>query len=332
MSATVVSFIAHEYNAYLESARWRNKWWARLAERCSASECPYRGKLWPAWLRKPGGVLFEGRWYCEPECLKPALESRLLHLLSNLVVQKTRTHRVPLGLLLVGHGSISPEQLREALHLQRDIGGGRLGDLFRQMGAVSEQQLAAALGQQWGCPVFPIEQQALQPAWTRLVPLPLLESAHTAVVHASPDGHVLHLCFGERLDHPLLFAVEHMLGCRAVACVAPETKVADFLALWRRHAEKTDASFDTVRDPREMAWVICNYATELEAPRVAVVRTSAHIWVRFYNKKVARDLLFRISPESTPASSHERFSAAAKAFSLAADSRKGGVADATGPL
>jgi len=332
MSATEMSLIVQSYHAYLESIRGRGKWWERFAQGCTSPECPYRGKLWPAWFRQLGGVLFEGRWYCDLECLKPTLESRLLHLLSSLALQKTRSYRLPLGLLLVGRGAVSPEQLREALRLQRDTGGGRLGELLRQMGAVTERQLVVALGQQWGCPLFPIEQQALQPGCLRLVPLPLLESAHTALVHASPDGRVLHLCFGERLDHPLLYAIEHMLGCRAIACVAPETKIADFLAQSRRHAERTEISFDTVRDPCEMACIICNYATELEAPRVAVVRTSAHIWVRFYHKKVVRDLLFRISPESTPASSHERFSAVAKGFSPAADSRKGGAANAAGTL
>jgi hypothetical protein len=332
MSATEVPILSNDHGADLESAVLRERWWERFAMRCAAVECPYRGRLWPAWLRIPGGVLFEGRWYCETECLKPLLEFRLFHLLSGSVVQKTRTHRLPLGLLLVNRGVISPEQLREGLRLQRDAGGGRLGDWFRQMGAVNEHQLTAALGQQWGCPVFPLEHQTPRPSWSGLLPLPLLESARTVPAHASIDGRVLHLCFGERLDHPLLYAIEHMLGCRTVACVAPETNISDFLRQLCRHAERTEPCFDTVRDPREMTWVICNYATELQAARVAVVRTSAHIWVRFYRGKVARDLLFRISPENTPASSHERFSGAAKAFSPPADSGKDGVADAPGPL
>jgi len=315
-----------------EATASREKWWALLAGSCAAAQCPYRKKLWPAWFRKLRGVRFEGRWYCEAECLRPLLEFRMLHLLSGFVVQKTRSHRLPLGLLLVNRGAISAEQLREGLRKQRDAGGGRLGDWFRQMGTVNEQQLTAALGQQWGCPVFPLEQQAPHPLWSGLLPLPLLESARAVPVHASLDGRVLHLCFGDHLDHPLLYAVELMLGCRTVACVASEAKIDSFLGQLRRHAQKIETCFDTVRDPREMTWVICNYATQLRAARVAVVRTNAHVWVRFYCRNVARDLLFRILPESTPASPHQRFFGGAKAFSLPADRKRDGVANAPGPL
>jgi hypothetical protein len=316
----------------LESAPQHHSWRERLTLHCAAAECPYRGKLWPSWFRKLGGVWFEGHWYCEAGCLKPLLEFRLFHLLSGFVAQRTRTYRQPLGLLLVDRGVISPEQLREALRLQRNAGEGRLGDWFRQMGTVDEQQLTAALGQQWGCPVFPIDQQTPHPSWSGLLPLPLLESARTVPAHASLDGRVLHLCFGDRVDHLLLYAIEHMLGCRTVACVGSETKIAAFLGQLRRHAQRTETYFDTVRDPREMAWVICNYATELKAARVAVVRTSAHIWVRFYRRKMAKDLLFRILPEGTSEMAYERFGRQAKAFLPPADSRKDGVANAPGPL
>jgi hypothetical protein len=332
MSTREIPILMDDYSTDLITMPPREKWWVRFAVSCAAAQCPYRKKLWPPWLRKLRGVRFEGRWYCEAECLKPLLEFRLLHLLSGFAPQKTRSHRLPLGLLLINRGAISAEQLREGLRKQRDAGGGRLGDWFRQMGAVDEQQLTAALGQQWGCPVFPLEQQTPNPAWSGLLPLPLLESARTVPVHASLDGRVLHLCFGDHLDHPLLYAVELMLGCRTVACVASEAKIDSFLRQLRRHAQRTETCFDTVRDPREMAWVICNYATQLQAVRVAVVRTNAHLWVRFYGRNVARDLLFRILPESAPALLSERFFGGPKAFSLPADRRKDGVANAPGPL
>src|ERR1700687_2309333 len=203
VSVREIPILVNDYSIDLEVKDLSEGWWARLARRCAATECPYRGKLWPARFGKLRGVRFEGRWYCEAECLKPLLEFRMRHLLSNFVAQNTSSHRLPLGLLLVTRGAISADQLREGLRKQRDAGGGRLGDWFRQMGTVNEQQLTAALGQQWGCPVFPLEHQTPHPSWSGLLPLPLLESARTVPVHASPDGRVLHLCFGDHLDHRL---------------------------------------------------------------------------------------------------------------------------------
>ena len=336
MSATGISVVPHGYDASSEAALGRRKWWKRFAARyggrCAAADCAHRGKLWPAWLRKSASILFEGRWYCEPACLDSVLEFRVRNLLSGFVAPRTKNHRLPLGLLLIDRGVISSQQLREALRLQRDAGAGRLGDWLSQMGVVREQQLAAALGQQWGCPVFPLDHQTAHPSWSGRVPLPLLDSARAVPAHASADGRVLHLAFGERLDHPLLYAIEQMLDCRTVACVAPEAKVAEFLHYWRRRVEGTDINFDTIRDPHEMTGIIGNYAAELRAARVAVARSSAHIWVRFYRGYVARDLLFRILPDTTPPLPAEKVTVRAKASSSPADTRKDGVSNAAAPL
>jgi hypothetical protein len=336
MSATV-SIVSDGYDAAVEAESRLEKWWkqlvARYSGRCAARDCPYRAKLWPAWLRKPESILFEGHWYCEPGCLESAVEFRVRNLLSAFAVPKTRNYRLRLGLLLLDRGVISREQLREALRLQREAGGaGRLGDWLSKMGAVREPQLAAALAQQWGCPVYPLDHQTAHPSWSGLVPLPLLESARAVPAHASSDGRVLHLAFGERVDHPLLYAVEQMLDCRTVACVAAEAKIAEFLRYWRRRAERPEITFDTIRDPYEMTRIIRNYAAELQAARVAIARASAHIWVRFYRKEVARDLLFRILPDTVQARPLEKPPGKPNAFLLAADTRKDGVSDAADPL
>jgi hypothetical protein len=303
MSATGITIIPDGYDAAVEAESRREKWWKRLVARysgrCAARDCPYRSKLWPAWLRKPESILFEGHWYCEPGC----------------------------------RGAISLEQLREALRLQREAGGaGRLGDWLNQMGAVREPHLAAALAQQWGCPVYPLDHQTAHPSWSGLVPLALLDSSRAVPAHVSSDGRVLHLAFGERLDHTLLYAIEQMLDCRTVACVAPQAKVAEFLRYWRRRAERPEISFDTIRDPYEMTRIICNYAAELQSSRLAVARASAHIWVRFYRRDIARDLLFRILPDTAPSLPFEKAPGKPKAFLPAADSRKDGVSDAAEPL
>src|ERR1700675_272037 len=150
--------------------RSRDRWWAHLLSRCARPDCPHRHRLWPTRLRKTTGITFDGRWYCELLCLQPLLEYRLRNLLSASVLQKSRAYRLPLGLLLVDGGAISPDLLRETLRLQREGGTGRIGDWLLQTGAISEQQLSVALAQQWGCPVFPLRAQHLHPSWSTLVP------------------------------------------------------------------------------------------------------------------------------------------------------------------
>ncbi len=306
----------------LSPPRSPDRWWAHLFSRCARPDCPNRLKFWPTRLRKTIGVTFDGHWYCELPCLQPLLEYRLRNLLSPSVLPKSRAYRLPLGLLLVDNGAISPDLLRETLRLQREGGTGRIGDWLLQTRAISEQQLSVALAQQWGCPVFPLDAQHLHPSWSALVPFPLLESARAVPAHASPDSSVLHVAFADRLDHTLLFAIERMLECRTLACVASGAAITEFLAILRGSAERSEASFDTIRDPQEMARIICNYADELRATRLAIARVSEHIWVRFFRHTAIRDLLFRVSLAKTSTLSPGLAPRAEKALLPFVDARK----------
>jgi len=158
------------------------------------------------------------------------------------------------------------------------------------------------------------------------LPLAVLESAFAVPAFASLDGCTLHLAFGERLDHTTLYAVEQMLGCRTVPCVAAEASVSRVLEELRRSASKEETSFDTMRDPQEITWTIRSYAGEYHASRIAIARASDYLWVRFASGPATRDLLFRIRPE--PESRRALHSSAAKGLATSADSRTDGVSDA----
>src|SRR5579863_13723 len=310
-----------------EPPQRRGKWWEQFAQPCAGAECIYRGKLWPSWLRKFTGTEFEGRWYCDFNCMKPVLMARLRHLLGGFHQEKPRSYRLPIGLLLVHRGIISSSDLREALRHQRESGQGRLGEVLRAMNVVNDQQLASALGSQWGCPVFPLERQPTHLSYGELLPLPLLESSRSVPAYFSTDGQTLHLAFGERLDHTTLYAVGEMLNCRTFPCVASESSVEQTLDHFRRTVPRQETCFDTIREPREMAWTICSYAEHLKSARTSIVRAGAYVWVRFFRDKSTRDLLFRILPESRSVQT-AMGSAIAKAFVPAADIRKDGVSPA----
>ena len=132
-----------------------------------------------------------------------------------------------------------------------------------------------------------------------LLPLPLLQSARVVPVYVSADGRTLHLAFGERLDHTTLYAVEQMLGSRTFACIADELSVRKALRV-TSHAPVWRQSFDTMRDPREIAQHHPNYAGEYRALHIAVARASAYLWVRFSARAITRDFSFASGPQPTP--------------------------------
>jgi hypothetical protein len=274
------------------------------------------------------GVTLDGRWYCSGECLLGPLITQVRGLLAGAGRERPHRHRVPLGLLLVNRGALSQEQLREALQAQSSGGGERLGHLVRRMGIVPAEEVTAALAHQWGCPVFPLDPRVPILGCQDLLPLALLEAARAVPVYVSPDGRSLHLAFGERLDHTTLYAVERMLQCRTVACVAEETAVGKVLEELQRGAAQAESSFDTMRDPREIAWTIRSYAGEYRASHIALARASAYLWVRFACGPGSRDLLFRLrsAADSVPGPYSP------KVFPDPADKRKDGVSNAAGPL
>jgi len=267
--------------------------WNHLTIRCSAPDCGHHVKSQPAFLSHFSGIYYQNGWYHHVACLKNVLVNQLQQLLLSFAQEAGKPYRLPIGLLLVNRGAITPQELRAALQLQRRAGYGKLGYWIRQIVDLNEAQLTAALSQQWGCPVFPLGQQTTLGAVRDCPPFPLLAAAKAVPAYAALDGRQLHIAFSDHVDHTLLYALEEILGCQTVACVSTESSVNLALEMLRRHGSSNEICFDTVHDPLEIAAAICSYAIQLHARRLKVVRAGGYIWAALFRKEVRRDLLFR---------------------------------------
>lgn len=224
------------------------------------------------------------------------------NLFATYVPEKPKTYRHTLGALLVNRGVISRDNLREAEGRQRTAGSPCLGRCLREMRLITEEQLVSALGQQWGCPVFPLIERVPPFACIDLLALHLLESARAVPAYVSGKGSTVHIAFGDRLDHSMFYAVGVMLGCRTFACGTPESSVTAILDKLRRASSGNEACFDTIRESSEIARTICSYAGQLHATRVSMVRVGGFLWSRFHRGRSSRDLLFRLASEAPPTS------------------------------
>jgi hypothetical protein len=268
----------------------------RLRESCASDACPYRGRPWVHWLNPTEKLEFAGCRYCCADCATAALEAETERQLRQAGHEglRQRPNRIPLGLLLVARGAISNPQLQEALRLQRERLGRRLGALLRDMGLLSEAALAAALGAQWGCPVFPLEGSRAYLDCAGLLPFTLLQAASALPVHHSTAGKVLHLAFTRRVDYTLLYAVEQMTGYRATPCVAADGAVAQALEQVQHATAAHETVFDSVRQPPEMARMAVDYARKLGAAKVQLAAAAGHLWFRFGNAGGRHHLLFQL--------------------------------------
>jgi len=277
---------------------WDSSWW-RWAVRCGAADCSFRLKVQPAWLAKYRGIQFQQRWYHDANCLEGALLSQLQQLLLPTYTKPPRAHRLPIGLLLVKRGAITPKELQEGLRLQREAGTGKLGYWLRRFTLLTEDQICGALSQQWGCPVFPLERHRVSPLGGKGVPFPLLAAAKAVPVFASLGGRQWYVAFSDHVDHTLLYAIEEILGARTLACVAKESAVEESLEGLSKQSAGNEICFDTVRSPAEMASTICSYAAQLDMRALRLVRAAGFLWAALFRHSTRRDLLFRLPPESS---------------------------------
>src|SRR5574337_292179 len=74
-----------------------------------------------------------------------------------------------LGEMLVRANLITPEQLDDALALQKTAGG-RIGSVLVKLGYVSEEAIASFLGRQYGVPPVDLSKATIDPALLKLVP------------------------------------------------------------------------------------------------------------------------------------------------------------------
>ncbi|HTP69341.1 MAG TPA: hypothetical protein VMJ35_10600 [Dongiaceae bacterium] len=269
-----------------------------LLVRCNAAQCALRLKFQPAWLTRYRGIQFQKDWYHDPRCLQDTLLAEVRRLIVPSPMSVTRPHRLLIGLLLIKRGAITAEELREGLRLQQESGTGKLGYWLRQVSALTEDQICGALSQQWACPVFPSYRRMALPVFGPQAPFTLLAAANAVPVFAMAAGRQWHVAFSSRVDHTLLYALEEVLGCRTLACVARESVIKESLELLRKPLEESEIRFDTMRDPAEIASTICSYAGQMDVRRVTLVRAVGYLWAALFHDGVRRDLLFRVSEDA----------------------------------
>jgi hypothetical protein len=276
-----------------------------LTRRCENPTCPNRGRPWRVLRTSVEGAFLNGVWYCSPVCFEEGLNGSFVRMLSANIRQKSKSHRIPLGLVLLSLGLINEEHLKQALKAQRESEKGRLGDWLRNLGTVTEMQITQALARQWSLPIFPLTNDEKYRECAHLVPLPLLENSEMVPVHFLPLARQLYMAFAEGVDYTALYAVEQMLECRTEACLAPQSSLHHALDEIRRQPRPKEILYEVLRDPqgwaksaRAMAGTVRRQAEETGTQEVRLVACGKFLWSRLQDSNGFSDLLFQIISEN----------------------------------
>jgi len=287
------------------SALHQESWFSAVRNRWDEShspcaQCKYSSlqRMWNAIAGSKRGIRLQGSRYCGAECFESAARESLSRAARSAMATAPGPHRIPLGLLMLSRGQLTREQLREAIDAQAASGEHRLGDWLEKLGFATEEQVTAALGLQWSCPVLASRAQPVS-ACAHMLPYCLLERFRMLPVQFVVQTRTLLVAFCDGIDHTALYSIEQMLDCRTQACVISHSALEQELERLGREARPNDRLFESWCDPSEMARITSSYAHKLDAKEVRIAGCGEYIWVRLETHDEVATLLFRRSIGAT---------------------------------
>ena len=266
--------------------------------------CKTSPDRWDAGIRRH---VFASQTLCSAACLEAMLRTALSqeHEHSSAAVLKTGP-RVRIGEILVQQGVITEAQLERALRSQRLTGAGRLGTWLRQQTQLPEEDFAAALGIQWGCPVFRIGAFAPQ-HMVGFLPRTLVEALGALPLRLSRQPEKLTICFEDRLDTELLTACERMHG------ISVEGGLLASSEFWQGSGDLLKVNFPPAAmveatSHEEMIAAMTESMVRVLVVNARLVYVRGYYWLRMWvpavgeSSTVPRDILctLRTSAENAP--------------------------------
>lgn len=271
-----------------ELAKTVSKW--RNSPGCANAACE-GNPLKHAVSKRHFGVWLAEEWFCGPDCFESGARKKIVELLSSRHSQeKAPALRMPLGLLLLSREILTHEQLKVALEQQR-TSGVTFGEAVQDLGFATQQQVTAAVAAQWACPVFTLGDRPL-PAEVR-IPRRLLEQYGMLPVHYSEVGKKLMVGFVSRVQHHILYTIEHITSCSASPCFITANEYRRGMQFCNLTATENEIVFDRPSGTLEIAGLVRNYVNQIGAERVRFGMCRDYLWVRVLGRQEI-DLLFRL--------------------------------------
>lgn len=245
-------------------------------------------RFWPG----PSGFCLNHHdaWYCSPECLQNALRE-VLEDCPAPTRSSPPLRRFPLGLMMLSRGQLTAGQLQAALAAQ-SVQGGALGSWLEKLGYASEQQVTAALGLQWACPILPtLNTHHLECA--RLLPLPLLQHLRMLPVWHGAENATLCVAFSDGIDYSALNAVGEILGCRPEPCLVSSSVMNSALEQLNRQDSSSDMFFESDCSAYEIARIVAGYCHKLNVGQVRLANFRRFLWARLIAGEQTSNMLFQ---------------------------------------
>lgn len=249
---------------------------------CSNIQCT---AMWTAPWRSRKRPVFEEQWGCSGRCVlemvRAAVQREVGNGMENAPVR--HRHRVPLGLLLLAQGWITPPQLQYALDVQREHGG-RIGEVLVAHCDVDPDRITRALSLQWSCPV--LSASGFSPREMALVaPRTFVEQFGLLPVRVA-GSRILYLGFEDRLDASAALALEQMSGL-IVESGLMKTREYESARLAFLESDALELKEESYGEADAMAARITAILEQKQPVASKLVRVHRYYWLRLWLEAAA---------------------------------------------
>ena len=225
---------------------------------------------------------FEGQWACSRNCLSQLVTQAVRREVGSSIAGdefSPHNHRIPLGLVLMAQGIITPVQLQQALQRQRQRGHGRIGDCLMEAANLSEGQITRAMGAQWNCPMLTLEGFSPE-RMARLAPQAVLEESGMLPVRVA-GGKALYLAFEAELNPAAALALEQMTDLHVHSGLLPSSQ---YQAARKRLVECKGIATneETVEDQDSLVKAMVSVIEKQQPVASRLVRVGRLYWMRLW--------------------------------------------------
>lgn len=158
-----------------------------------------------------------------------------------------RIKRRKFGELLLSQGTITPEQLEEALTLQRRDGG-LLGEIMVHRGFISENEVVRSLSTQYGLPVLRISDYEVDKDVVARFPAKLLYV--NLILPLSEIADLILVTVADLPEEPVIEEIEKESGREVVFFVSSTTDIGAALARYAPLSEEEMEGYVSLRRRR----------------------------------------------------------------------------------
>ncbi len=240
---------------------------------------------------------FDGYSFCSEPCLQMHIEHELTERWR--LLQRERIRRIPrpkLGTILLQTAYITPDQLDEAVSLQRETRQGKLGEWLLRLGFVEEHQITQALAKQYGLPLINLRESDTRSDAVKMIPGRVAKHSGMLPVGYDDTHRALLMAVTGPVNFNFQEAIRRMVRRGILAYMGDQSAIESLIEQWYA-PDELDLSnvpiYSSVDEMLEIAREFIATASNQRADNIQAELLEDFFWARLDFGPKSRHFFYR---------------------------------------